>query len=481
MQHESRNIGMLMDLYEMTMAHGYFDKFENTDLVCFDVFFRKNPDEAGFSIFAGLEQIIDYIEHLHFDEEDVEYFRSLHLFSDAFLEYLKNFSFKGDIYSFPEGAVIYPNEPVMTIVAPLIDAQIVETAVLAMMNHQSLIATKANRIVRSAQGRGVSDFGARRAHNVDAAVYGARASYIGGVDSTATVLAGQMFNIPVSGTMAHSWVMYHDSEYKAFKSYAEIYPTNSVFLVDTYDVLNSGVPNAIKVAKDILEPQGQHLKGVRLDSGDLAYLAKRARRMLDAAGMEDCKIIASNSLDEYTIESLLRQGGPIDAFGVGERMITAKSDPVFGAVYKIAGVRKQGVWEPRIKVSESVEKITNPGLKKVYRVYSSSGKAIAELITLNTETPDGSQPYRYIDPEKPWKALNFENCTFKEMQQLVVKSGKRTQPSPSLQEVRDFVNHQLKHEIWEEEQRFVNPHKHYLDMSPAYYKMKMDLLHHVEN
>ena len=411
----------------------------------------------------------------------MEYFRSLHLFSDAFLEYLKNFSFKGDIYSFPEGAVIYPNEPVMTIVAPLIDAQIVETAVLAMMNHQSLIATKANRIVRSAQGRGVSDFGARRAHNVDAAVYGARASYIGGVDSTATVLAGQMFNIPVSGTMAHSWVMYHDSEYEAFKSYAEIYPTNSVFLVDTYDVLNSGVPNAIKVAKDILEPQGQRLKGVRLDSGDLAYLAKRARRMLDAAGMEDCKIIASNSLDEYTIESLLRQGGPIDAFGVGERMITAKSDPVFGAVYKIAGVRKQGVWEPRIKVSESVEKITNPGLKKVYRVYSSSGKAIAELITLNTETPDGSQPYRYIDPEKPWKALNFENCTFKEMQQLVVKSGKRTQPSPSLQEVRDFVNHQLKHEIWEEEQRFVNPHKHYLDMSPAYYKMKMDLLHHVEN
>ena len=254
-----------------------------------------------------------------------------------------------------------------------------------------------------------------------------------------------------------------------------------MFLVDTYDVLNSGVPNAIKVAKDILEPQGQRLKGVRLDSGDLAYLAKRARRMLDAAGMEDCKIIASNSLDEYTIESLLRQGGPIDAFGVGERMITAKSDPVFGAVYKIAGVRKQGVWEPRIKVSESVEKITNPGLKKVYRVYSSSGKAIAELITLNTETPDGSQPYRYIDPEKPWKALNFENCTFKEMQQLVVKSGKRTQPSPSLQEVRDFVNHQLKHEIWEEEQRFVNPHKHYLDMSPAYYKMKMNLLHHVEN
>ena len=254
-----------------------------------------------------------------------------------------------------------------------------------------------------------------------------------------------------------------------------------MFLVDTYDVLNSGVPNAIKVAKDILEPQGQRLKGVRLDSGDLAYLAKRARRMLDAAGMEDCKIIASNSLDEYTIESLLRQGGPIDAFGVGERMITAKSDPVFGAVYKIAGVRKQGVWEPRIKVSESVEKITNPGLKKVYRVYSSSGKAIAELITLNTETPDGSQPYRYIDPEKPWKVLNFENCTFKEMQQLVVKSGKRTQPSPSLQEVRDFVNHQLKHEIWEEEQRFVNPHKHYLDMSPAYYKMKMDLLHHVEN
>ena len=346
------------------MAHGYFTQHENTDRVAFDVFFRRNPDKGGFAIFGGLEQIVEYILNLHFDESDIDFLRNQGIFSEEFLNYLKDFSFTGDVYAFPEGSIIYPNEPVITIVAPLIDAQIVETAVLTMMNHQSLIATKANRIVRAADGRVVADFGARRAHNVDAAVYGARAAYIGGVQSTATVLAGQQFGIPVSGTMAHSWVMYHDSEYEAFKAYAEVYPDGAVFLVDTYDVLNSGVPNAIKVAKEVLEPMGKRLKGIRLDSGDLAYLAKKARRMLDKAGLEDCKIMASNSLDEYTITSLLGQGGPIDIFGVGERLITSKSDPVFGAVYKIAGVEKNGVWEPRIKISESVEKITNPGFKK---------------------------------------------------------------------------------------------------------------------
>lgn len=479
MQHERRNISMLMDLYEMTMAHGYFTKQDNTDRVALDVFYRRNPDQGGFAIFAGLEQVVDYLLNLHFDEEDIAYFKSLHLFSDEFLEYLHNFKFTGDVYAFKEGAIIYPNEPILTIVAPLIDAQIAETAVLTMINHQSLIATKANRIMRAADGRIVSDFGARRAHNVDAAVYGARAAYIGGVHGTATVLAGQQFGIPVNGTMAHSWVMYHDSEYEAFKAYAEVYPESSVFLVDTYDVLNSGIPNAIKVAKDVLEPKGHRLKGIRLDSGDLAYLAKHARNMLDNAGMEDCKIMASNSLDEYTITSILSQGGPIDIFGVGERLITSKTDPVFGAVYKIVGIEKQGQWEPRIKVSESVTKITNPGLKNVYRVYSAEGKAIAELLTLPGEKPSTDSPYCYIDPEKPWKELYFENCTFKNMQELVIKDGKQIVKSPTLKEIRAYVQDQLTHEIWEEEQRFENPHSHYLDMSPEYYHMKMDLLNRI--
>lgn len=479
MQHERRNISMLMDLYEMTMAHGYFTKQDNTDRVAFDVFYRRNPDQGGFAIFAGLEQVVDYLLNLHFDEEDIAYFKSLHLFSDEFLEYLRNFKFTGDVYAFKEGSIIYPNEPILTIVAPLIDAQIAETAVLTMINHQSLIATKANRIMRAADGRIVSDFGARRAHNVDAAVYGARAAYIGGVHGTATVLAGQQFGIPVNGTMAHSWVMYHDSEYEAFKAYAEVYPESSVFLVDTYDVLNSGIPNAIKVAKDVLEPKGHRLKGIRLDSGDLAYLAKHARNMLDDAGMEDCKIMASNSLDEYTITSILSQGGPIDIFGVGERLITSKTDPVFGAVYKIVGIEKQGQWEPRIKVSESVTKITNPGLKNVYRVYSAEGKAIAELLTLPGEKPSTDSPYCYIDPEKPWKELYFENCTFKNMQELVIKDGKQIVKPPTLKEIRAYVQDQLTHEIWEEEQRFENPHSHYLDMSPEYYHMKMDLLNRI--
>lgn len=479
MQHERRNISMLMDLYEMTMAHGYFTKQDNTDRVAFDVFYRRNPDQGGFAIFAGLEQVVDYLLNLHFDEEDIAYFKSLHLFSDEFLKYLHNFKFTGDVYAFKEGSIIYPNEPILTIVAPLIDAQIAETAVLTMINHQSLIATKANRIMRAADGRIVSDFGARRAHNVDAAVYGARAAYIGGVHGTATVLAGQQFGIPVNGTMAHSWVMYHDSEYEAFKAYAEVYPESSVFLVDTYDVLNSGIPNAIKVAKDVLEPKGHRLKGIRLDSGDLAYLAKHARNMLDNAGMEDCKIMASNSLDEYTITSILSQGGPIDIFGVGERLITSKTDPVFGAVYKIVGIEKQGKWEPRIKVSESVTKITNPGLKNVYRVYSAEGKAIAELLTLPGEKPSTNSPYCYIDPEKPWKELYFENCTFKNMQELVIKDGKQIVKPPTLKEIRAYVQDQLTHEIWEEEQRFENPHSHYLDMSPEYYHMKMDLLNRI--
>lgn len=474
-----RNLSMMMDFYELTMSNGYFKEADKDHLVAFDVFYRKNPDGGGFAIFAGLEQILDYIRDLHFSKEDVDYLRSLNIFAEEFLDYLEQFRFKGDIYSFPEGTIMYPNEPIITVVAPLIDAQLVETAILAEVNHQSLVATKARRIVRAAAGRGVSDFGARRAHNMDAAIYGARACYIGGVDSTATVLAGQMFDIPVSGTMAHSFVMYYKDEFTAFRKYAETYPDATVLLVDTYDVLKSGIPNAIRVAKEVLAPMGKRLKGVRLDSGDLAYLSKKARKMLDDAGLQDCIIIASNSLDEYTITSLINQGACIDSFGVGERMITAKSEPVFGAVYKIAGVQEGERMEPRIKVSENIEKITNPGLKKVYRIYDEEGKAIADLITKAEEILDMQHPYRYIDPDEPWKQRFFENCTAKPLMHQVVASGKIIEPEHSLQDIADYVRHQLSNEIWEEEQRFENPHIHYLDMSPDYYEMKMDLLKEV--
>lgn len=476
LNYDKRNLTMMMDLYELTMANGYFQG-ENTDkYVVFDVFYRKNPDGGGYAIFAGLEQIIEYIENMHFDDEDISYLESLNLFDKKFLEYLKQYRFSGNIYAFEEGTIMYPNEPVITVVAPLIDAQLIETAILAIFNHQSLIATKTNRIVQSAKGRKVSDFGARRAHNMDAAIYGARAAYIGGASGTATVLAGQKFNIPVGGTMAHSWVMYYKDEYKAFMEYAKTYPDESVFLVDTYDVLHSGIPNAIKVAKEYLEPKGKRLKGIRLDSGDLAYLSKEARKILDSNGMEDCNIIVSNSLDEYTISSILNQGGEIDSFGVGERLITAKSDPVFGGVYKIAAVEENGKFEPRIKISETVEKITNPGWKQVYRVYNSDGHAIADLITESDEKPDLKNKYRYVDPEKPWKNRYFENCTIKKLQKPVILDGKKVYENKSLSDIQSYVRRQLSEEIWTEEQRFENPHKHYINMSPEYYEMKMNLL-----
>ena len=467
-QFDKRNISMVMDFYEMTMANGYFRNGSTNSRAAFDVFYRRNPDQGGFAIFAGLEQIIEYIENMHFDEDDIDYFRSQGIFADDFLDYLRNFHFHGDIYSFPEGTIMYPNEPFMTIVADLIDAQLIETAILTQVNHQSLIATKARRIVRAAEGRLVSDFGARRAHNMDAATY---------VNGTATVSAGKLFDIPVNGTMAHSWVMFFGSEFEAFKRYAECYPDAATLLVDTYDVIHSGIPNAIRVAKEVLEPMGKRLKGIRIDSGDLAYLSKKIRKMLDEAGLEDCKIVVSNSLDEFTITSLLSQGAAIDSFGVGERLITAKSEPVFGAVYKIAAVMENGEWTPRIKVSENVEKITNPGLKDIYRVYNADGQAVADIIALHGENVDMSKPFRYVDPVKPWKNRSFTNCTVKNLRKLYVKDGKRTEPLPRLSEIRDYVKYQLEHEVWQEEQRFENPHHHYLDMTPDYYEMKMSLLY----
>ncbi len=476
-QFQERNISMVMDMYELTMSNGYFDRGYGDTLAAFDVFYRNNPDHAGYAIFAGLEQIVEYIQNLHFEEEDIEYLRARKLFSEEFLEYLRNFRFRGDIYAMPEGTVMYPNEPIMTVVAPLIDAQLIETTVLLELNHQSLIATKTNRIVQAAGGKPVSDFGARRAHNVDAAVYGARAAYIGGAVGTATVLAGKMFQIPISGTMAHSWVMSFDQEFEAFQAYAQSYPDATVLLVDTYDVLRSGVPNAIRTAKEILEPLGKRLKGIRLDSGDLAYLSKEARKMLDEAGLKDCMIVASNSLDEYTITSLNRQEAKIDSYGVGEKLITSSTTPVFGAVYKLVAIQKEGKFVPKIKISETAEKITNPGIKEIYRVYDKEGKAIADYLTIKGEIIDTEHPVRYVDPVNYWKNRSFTDCTFKPLQQQIFQEGKLVYDLPGLKEIRDYVRHQLDHEIWKEEQRFENSHPHYMDMSPDMFELKMSLLH----
>lgn len=473
--YDQRNISMMMDLYELTMANGYFLEEEEKKRVAFDVFYRRNPDGGGFAVFAGLEQVLEYLEGMHFRQQDIDYLRSLGHFDEAFLKYLKNFRFHGDVYAFPEGSVMYPGEPIITVVADLVEAQLIETELLAQINHQSLIATKACRIVRSAEGRSVSDFGARRAHNNDAATYGARACYIGGVGGTATVSAGLNFHIPVGGTMAHSWVMYYKDELDAFRRFARRYPHNCILLVDTYDVLKSGVPHAIQVFKEMREAgiQSKYF-GIRLDSGDLAYLSLKARKMLDQAGFPEARIVVSNSLDEYTIRSILNQDGQIDAFGVGERMITARSEPVFGAVYKLCAVEEKGVMEPRIKISENIEKVTNPGIKTVYRLYNEVGHSIADLITKQGEKPENI-PYM-VDPEKPWKKYSTEGLRFKEMQQLVMEGGRRLLEKEEIGLIRRRLEKQLQDEVWAEEQRFENPHRHYLDMSPAYYEMKMQLL-----
>jgi len=479
---DRRNVSMMMDLYELTMANGYFLEERNDTKVAFDVFYRRNPDQGGFSVFAGLEQVLQYLEDMHFEAEDIDYLRSLNLFDDRFLDWLADFHFHGNVYAFPEGSIIYPNEPIITVVADLVEAQLIETELLTQINHQSLIATKARRIVKAANGRAVSDFGARRAHNNDAAIYGARAAVIGGVNSTATVSAGQYFDIPVGGTMAHSWVMYFGDELTAFRKFAKIYPDNCILLVDTYDVLDSGIPNAITVFREMRE---QNIKsksfGIRIDSGDLAYLSKEIRKMLNEAGFPDAKIVISNSLDENTMTSILAQGGQVDAFGVGERLITSRSEPVFGAVYKLCAVEEDGVMQPRIKVSESVDKITNPGLKEVYRIYNEEGRAFADMIANKDEVVDLSKPYRFVDPLKPWKIRRFENCTAKKMQKLVMENGKRTEPEVPAKEIAAYVKHQLSNEIWEEEQRFENPHIHFLDMTPKYYEMKMEMLSKDDN
>ena len=469
-----RNITLLMDFYELTMSNGYFINNLKDDIAVFDLFYRKNPDDAAYSIFVGLEDIINYILNLHFDDEDINYLRSLNIFNDNFLNYLRNFKFSGDLYAFKEGSIVYPNVPLVTVVAPLIDCQLLETALLATVNHETLIATKANRIVLASKGRSVSDFGARRAHNIDSALYGAKAAYIGGVNSTATTLAGQLFNIPVSGTMAHSWVMAFDSEYEAFLSYAKLYPSNTILLIDTYDVINSGLKNAIKVAKDYLIPNGYKLKGVRIDSGDLAYLSKKTRKILDENGLNDTIIIASNSLDEYKISSLIEQGAKLDSFGVGENLITSKSDPVFGGVYKLAGIYKNNVLEPKIKISATLEKITNPSFKEVYRLYNEENKAIGDLLTLKDEIIDENT--QIVDPLKPWKKLDLKQFKIKKMHHKIFEKGKLIYEIPSILDTRNYVRYQIDNELWDEEKRFVLPHTHYLDFSKALYDLKIKLI-----
>ena len=475
---DERNLTMLMDFYELTMSNGYFVKGLKDKKVVFDMFYRKNPEDGGFVICAGLEQFVKYVQDIAFTDADIEYLRSKGFFNEEFLEYLRNFKFRGDIYAVPEGTVVYPNTPLVTVVAPLIDAQLIETMLLLTINHQSLIATKANRIVRAAGNAKVMEFGARRAQGADGAIYGSRACYIGGVGSTATVIADEMFGVPAVGTMAHSFVQFFDNEYEAFKAYAEVYPDSCTLLIDTYSVLESGVVNAIRVAKEVLEPMGKRLKGVRIDSGDLAYLTKKVRRKLDEAGCEDCNIVVSNSIDEYTINSLNKQGARIDSYGVGERMITAKSQPVFGGVYKLAAVENEnGEFVPKIKISENVEKITTPGFKSLWRIYDkSTGYGIADVITFADEEIDDSKPYPYMDEKMPWKRRVFTNFTCEKLQKPIFKDGVLVYELPDIKDIQAKVKHQLEVTVWPEEQRFENPHTHYVDLSMKLYETKQKLL-----
>ena len=471
------NLTMLCDFYELTMGNGYFQAGLKDRITYFDVFFREVPDKGGFAICAGLDQLIDYIQDLHFDEEDIEFLRSKGLFSEAFLDYLKDFRFTGDIWAIPEGTPIFPREPVVTVRAPAIQAQLIETFTLLAVNHQSLIATKANRIVRAAHGRTVLEFGSRRAQGTDGAVTGARAAFIGGCKGTACTISDQLYGVPAGGTMAHSWVQMFGSEYEAFKTYCEIYPTNTTLLVDTYNVLKSGVPNAIRAFNEVLRPRGITKCGIRLDSGDIAYLTREARRMLDETGWTDCQISASNSLDEYIIQDLLRQGAQIDLFGVGERMITARSEPVFGGVYKLAAVEDEnGQIIPKIKVSENVDRITIPHFKKTYRIFDrATGKAEADYIAVFDEIVDNTQPLELFDPRATWKRKTFTDFTIRPLQVPVFQGGKLVYERPTLQDIQAYCREQVD-ALWDEVKRFENPHNYYVDLSQKLWDIKEALL-----
>lgn len=470
------NLTMLTDFYEFTMANGYFVSGLKDKIAYFDMFFRKVPDDGGFAIMVGLEQLINYLENLEFYPEDIEYLRTKKIFSEEFLNYLENFKFECDVWAMPEGTPIFPGEPIVTVRGPIIQTQFVETMILLTINHQSLIATKANRIVRAAQGRGVMEFGSRRAQGYNAAIMGARAAYIGGCVGTACSYADRNLGVPAMGTMAHSWVQLFDSEYEAFETYARIYPKDCTLLVDTYNVLKSGVPNAIKVFKNVLVPMGYRPAGIRIDSGDITYLSKIARKMLDEAGFDDCKIVASNSLDEYIIRDTLMQGAKIDSFGVGERLITSKSEPVFGGVYKLCAVEEGGKIIPKIKLSENVSKITNPCFKQVYRLIArDTNKAIADLITLFDEIVDDTKDYEIFDPEHTWKRKVVYDFYAKPLLVRIFDKGKCVYNLPELKEIRRYCAEQIDM-LWDEVLRFENPHKYYVDLSQKLWDIKDSLL-----
>lgn len=476
-----RNIPLLCDYYEYTMGNGYVANGMADRIVYFDIFFRKVPDSGGFAVCAGLQQLIEYIRDLHFDEDDIEFLRSKGIFCEEYLERMANFKFTGDVYAVPEGTPVFPGEPVVTVRATALQAQMLETFSLLTINHQTLIATKASRIVRAAEGRTVMEFGSRRAQGTDAAIMGARAAYIAGCGGTACAVADKWFGIPASGTMAHSWVMMFDNEYEAFCAYCKTYPHNATLLVDTYDTLRSGVPNAIRAFKDVLEPMGIRNCAIRLDSGDLAFLSRKARKMLDEAGFTECKIVVSNSLDEWLIKDLLEQGAEIDAFGVGDKLITAHSEPVFNGVYKLVAVEDEnGSIIPKIKISENVEKITTPHFKKIYRIFDNNGKAIADQICIHDEIIDTDEPLELFDPESTWKKKKLTDYSVKELMVPIFKNGKLVYDMPDLVSIRKHCAEQLD-TLWPEVKRFSNPHHYYVDLSRKLWETKQDLLNNSKN
>lgn len=469
---DNYNLTMLTDFYELSMANGYFQAGMKDRVAVFDMFFRKVPDDGGFAIMAGVEQLISYMKDLKFTSEDIEYLRSKNTFSEEFLDYLKNFRFTCDVWAVPEGTPIFPHEPIVTVKGPIVQAQFVETFILLTINHQTLIATKANRIVRAAQGRPVMEFGTRRAQGSAAAIDGARASYLAGCVGSACTIADRDYNVPALGTMAHSWVQSFDTEYEAFRTYTEIYPDNATLLIDTYNVLKSGLPNAIRVFKE-LKPSKM---GVRIDSGDIAYLTKKTREILDENGLTDCAIVVSNSLDEYLIRDIIMEGAKVDSFGVGERLITAKSEPVFGGVYKLAAVEQNGKLVPKMKISENVGKITNPCFKHVYRLYDNeTHKAIADVITLDGEPVPNKDGYEIFDPNAIWKKKWLTNFEAKDLLVQLFDKGKCVYESPSLDELRVYCQEQLE-TLWGETLRFENPQTYYVDLSKKLWSIKQDIL-----
>lgn len=474
---DKQNMTMLTDFYEITMANGYLQNGLKDMVAYFDMFFRRVPDSGGFAIMAGVEQFVEYLKNLAFTKSDIDYLRRRKQFSDEFLDYLENFRFSCDVWAIPEGTPIFPGEPVVTVRGPVIEAQFIETMLLLSINHQSLIATKANRIVRAAEGRAVMEFGSRRAQGCDGAIYGARAAYIGGCVGTACTIADRDYGVKALGTMAHSWVQIFPTELDAFRAYARTYPSDCTLLVDTYNVLKSGIPNAIRAFNEEVVPRGFRPKGVRIDSGDITYLSKKARKLLDEAGYEDCAIVASNSLDEFIIRDLLTQGARVDSFGVGERLITSESEPVFGGVYKLSAIEENGRIIPKIKLSENVGKITNPGYKLLWRLFDKdTGKAIADVITLNDEVIDESASYELFDPEFTWKRKLVSNFTAKRLMVQLFANGKCVYQSPALDDIKKYCSEQVD-TLWDEVKRFENPHNYYVDLSQSLWDLKEKLLH----